>query len=242
MVILEAEKLTKRFGGLVAVQDFDLTVRRGDLAGLIGPNGAGKTTVFNLLACFFPPDGGRIVFRGKDIRGLRPHQAALLGVARTFQVTRPFVDNTVLENVMVGAFCRVRRTREAEAAARRALDLVEFGHRADVVGHELTVAERKRLEVARALATRPELLLLDEPMAGLNATERGHLVELLRRIRDRHGVTMILVEHDMKAVMSLCERVVVLHRGQKLIEGTPAEVARDPAAITAYLGEGYAAS
>jgi branched-chain amino acid transport system ATP-binding protein len=242
MVILEAEKLTKRFGGLVAVQDFDLTVERGDLAGLIGPNGAGKTTVFNLLACYFPPDGGRIVFRGRDIRGLRPHQAAGLGVARTFQVTRPFVDNTVLENVMVGAFCRERSTREAEAAARRTLDLVEFGHRADVVGHELTVAERKRLEVARALATRPELLLLDEPMAGLNATERGHLIELLRRIRDQHGVTMILVEHDMKAVMSLCERVILLHRGQKLIEGTPGEVARDPGAITAYLGEGYAAS
>ncbi len=152
------------------------------------------------------------------------------------------MDNTVLENVMVGTFCRAGSTREADAAARRTLDLVEFGHRADVVGHELTVAERTRLELARTLATRPELLLLDEPMAGLNATERGHLLELLRRIRNEQGVTMILVEHDMKAVMSLCERVILLHRGQKLIEGTPGEVARDPGAITAYLREGHGTS
>jgi branched-chain amino acid transport system ATP-binding protein len=242
MAILEAQQLTKRFGGLVAVQDFDFTVPEQTLLGLIGPNGAGKTTVFNMLACYFPPDSGQILFQGQNLSGMRPHQVCTLGLARTFQVTKPFVDNTVLENVMVGAFCRTTHAREAERTARQTLERLEFSHRQDVIGHELTVAERKRLELARALATQPKVLLLDEPMAGLNQTEKAHMLELLRRIRDQQGMTIIVVEHDMKAVMSLCERIILMHRGEKLVEGTPEQVARDPRAISAYLGEEYAAS
>jgi branched-chain amino acid transport system ATP-binding protein len=242
MVILEVQKLIKRFGGLVAVQDFDFALEEQTLLGLIGPNGAGKTTVFNILACYFPPDSGQVTFQGQNLVGLQPHQACALGLARTFQVTKPFVDNTVLENVMVGAFCRTTKTREAEHMARQTLDILEFSHRQDVIGHELTVAERKRLELARALATQPKLLLLDEPMAGLNPTEKAHLLELLRRIRDQQKMTIIVVEHDMKAVMSLCERIILMHRGEKLVEGTPEQVAHDPRAISAYLGEEYAAS
>jgi len=240
--LLEIRGLAKRFGGLVAVNDFDLTVADGEILGLIGPNGAGKTTVFNMAACYFQPDAGQIAFAGKSLIGLRPDQACALGIGRTFQVTKPFPESTVLANVMVGAFCRVRSTREARRVALEALDTVEFAHRRDVLGHELTVAERKRVEVARALATGPRLLLLDEPIAGLNATEKAHLLGLLREVRDRRGLAIILVEHDMKAVMSLCERVALMHRGEKLLEGAPAEVARDPRAIAAYLGEDYAAA
>jgi branched-chain amino acid transport system ATP-binding protein/branched-chain amino acid transport system permease protein len=240
--LLEVRGLAKRFGGLVAVQGFDLTVREGEIVGLIGPNGAGKTTVFNMAAGAFPPDAGEVRFRGKTLGGLTPHQACALGIARTFQVTKPFEESTVLANVMVGAFCRTGDRREARRLALEALETVEFAHRRDVVGHELTVSERKRLEVARALATRPRLLLLDEPMAGLNPTEKAHLLDLLRQIRDREGIAIVLVEHDMRAVMTLCERIALMHRGEKLLEGTPAEVAHDPRAIAAYLGEDYAAA
>ncbi len=240
MALLEAHKLQKRFGGLVAVQDFDLTVEEHDLIGLIGPNGAGKTTVFNMLACYFPPDAGQIIFQGHSLAGLRPYQACEIGIARTFQVTKPFVDNTVLENVMVGAFCRTSNRREAQRTALEVLETLDFVHRRDIIGHELTVAERKRLELARALATRPKLLLLDEPMAGLNPTEKAQMLEILRHIRTTQSMTIILVEHDMKAVMTLCERIILLHRGEKLVEGTPEQVARDSRAISAYLGEEYA--
>jgi len=240
--LLEVRGLQKSFGGLVAVQAFDLTVAAGEIVGLIGPNGAGKTTVFNMAACFFPPDAGEVLFQGRSLVGLRPHQACALGLARTFQVTKPFEESTVLANVMVGAFCRTRDRRQAARIARAVLETVDFAHRWDVVGHQLTVAERKRVEVARALATRPRLLLLDEPMAGLNPTEKALLLALLRQVRDRQGLGIVLVEHDMQAVMSLCERIALMHRGQKLLEGTPAEVAHDPRAIAAYLGEDYAAA
>jgi branched-chain amino acid transport system ATP-binding protein len=193
-----------------------------------------------MLACYFPPDAGEIIFQGQNLAGVRPYQACTLGIARTFQVTKPFVDNTVLENVMVGAFCRTSSTREAQRIALGVLATLDFSHRKDVIGHELTVAERKRLELARALATRPRLLLLDEPMAGLNPTEKTHMLEAIQQIKTSQGITLILVEHDMKAVMTLCERITLLHRGEKLVEGTPEQVARDPKAISAYLGEEYA--
>jgi branched-chain amino acid transport system permease protein len=240
--LLEMRGLKKSFGGLVAVQDFDLAVAHGEIVGLIGPNGAGKTTVFNVAACYFPPDAGQVLFEGRNLVGLGPHRACGLGISRTFQVTRPFEESTVLANVMVGAFCRTENTRAARRAALEVLEMVEFTHRQDVLGHELTVAERKRVEVARALATRPRLLLLDEPMAGLNATEKAHLLVLLRQIRDQRGLTIILVEHDMKAVMAFCDRIALMHRGLKLLEGLPAEVARDPRAVAAYLGEDYVAA
>ena len=239
-MIIEARKVTKRFGGLVAVNELDVAAEERAILGLIGPNGAGKTTLFNMLAGYFAPDSGEILFAGKNVAGLPPYQLCELGLARTFQVTKPFVDNTVLENVMVGAFRRARSTREAQRAAERILETLEFGHRMDATGHELTVAERKRLELARALATQPRVLLLDEPMAGLNATEKAHMLGLLRTIRDERGMTIIVVEHDMKAVMTLCERVMLMHRGEKLLEGPPADVASDPRAISVYLGAEYA--
>ncbi len=237
--LLEIRDIAKRFGGLVAVRRFDLTVRDGEIVGLIGPNGAGKTTVFNMVACTFPPDRGAIVFDGALITGMRPCRACALGVARTFQVTKPFEESTVLANVMIGAFCRTADARTARGVAVDALAAVGFAHRHDALGHELTIAERKRVEVARALATRPRLLLLDEPMAGLNATEKTRMLELLRGIRDRDGVAIVLVEHDMRAVMALCERIALMHRGEKLLEGKPLEIAQDPRAIAAYLGEDY---
>lgn len=239
MRMLQVERLNKSFGGLVAVHDFDMAVEEREIVGLIGPNGAGKTTVFNMIACFYPPDSGRITFEGKDLVGMKPYQVCSLGIARTFQVTKPFVNNTVLENVMVGAFSRISNPREARRKALEVLERVDFlGHK-DVLGHELTTVDYKRLELARALATNPKLLLLDEAMAGLNPAEKFHLLTLLRRIRDQ-GITLVVVEHDMKAMMTLCERIILMHRGEKLVEGTPSLVANNPQAIAAYLGEEYA--
>jgi branched-chain amino acid transport system ATP-binding protein len=234
------EELNKTFGGLIAVHDFAMSVEKGEIIGLIGPNGAGKTTLFNMVAGFYSPDSGRIIFQGRNLVGMKPYQVCALGIARTFQLTKPFVNNTVLENVMVGAFPRASSAREARRKALQTLEVVEFSEYKDVLGQELTPADQKRLEFARALATEPQLLLLDEAMAGLNAAEKLHLLDLLRRIRDR-GITLMVVEHDMKAVMTLCERVILMHRGEKLVEGTPQKVANDPQAIAAYLGEEYAA-
>jgi branched-chain amino acid transport system ATP-binding protein len=241
MEILRLEGLHKHFGGLVAVEDFALSVVEAEIIGLIGPNGAGKTTVFNMVAGFYPPDSGRVFFQGRDLVGMKSHRICDLGLARTFQVTKPFGDITVLENVMVGAFARLRKASEARRRALEVLEEIGFSDHQDMLGSELTTADHKRLELARALATRPRLLLLDEPMAGLNPTEKFRLLDLFRAIRDR-GVTLFVVEHDMRAVMNLCERIVVMDRGKKLLEGTPEEVAHDPRAISAYLGEEYAAT
>ena len=241
MKFLAVEKIKKTFGGLVAVQNFDMTIEKGEIVGLIGPNGAGKTTVFNMVAGFYSPDAGRVVFEGKDLVGMKPYQVCAVGIARTFQVTKPFVNNTVLENVMVGAFSRTAHSHEARKKALEILEFLEFREHKDVLGNELTPADHKRLELARALATQPRLLLLDESMAGLNPAEKMHLLELLRRVRDQ-GITLLVVEHDMKAVMTLCERIVMMHRGEKLVEGAPQQVANNPQAIAAYLGEEYAAA
>ena len=220
MSILQVEKLNKSFGGLVAVHNFDMAVEKGEIVGLIGPNGAGKTTVFNMVAGFYQPDSGRVTFEGKDLIGMNPYQFCALGIARTFQVTKPFVNNTVLDNVMVGAFCRTRNAAEARSRALQILEFLEFQEYKDVLGHELTPVNHKRLEVARALATRPKLLLLDEAMAGLNPAEKLHLLSLLRRIRDQ-GITLVVIEHDMKAAMTLCERIILLHRGENLLGRNP---------------------
>jgi len=239
MSMLRVENLNKSFGGLVAVHDFSIKVEKGEIVGLIGPNGAGKTTVFNMVACFYAPDSGRIAFEGKNLVGLRPYHVCNMGIARTFQVTKPFVNNTVLENVMIGAFSRTYDPRQARGKALEVLEKVHFLQHKDMLGHELTTVDHKRLELARSLATDPKLLLLDEVMAGLTPSEKVHLLDLLRSIRDQ-GITLIVVEHDMKAVMSLCERIVLMHRGEKLVEGAPQEVANNPQAIAAYLGEEYA--
>jgi branched-chain amino acid transport system ATP-binding protein len=238
--LLEVARLTKRFGGLVANDGVSFSLEAGEILGLIGPNGAGKTTLFNALAGFFAPTSGSIRLEGEAITGLAPERVAARGVARTFQIVRVFRSMTVLENVMVGALLREKRVRLAEAAAREALAFCGMPAREGALAANLTVAEQKRLEVARALATGPKLLLLDEVMAGLTAAEVQGAVDLVRRIRAR-GVACVVVEHVMEGIMPIADRILVLDRGKVLALGAPAAVARDPAVIAAYLGEGFRA-
>jgi branched-chain amino acid transport system ATP-binding protein len=238
MNLLVARGLAKRFGGVQAVGGLDLTIADGDVVGLIGPNGAGKTTVFNLLSGFLVPDGGDIRFRGRSIVGLAPHAICQLGLARTFQIVRPFPRLSVLDNVMVGALARHPGAGPARAVARGVIERLGLGAKAAHPAAGLTLAERKRLELARALATEPALLLLDEVMAGLNATEIAGLVALVGEIH-RGGVSILLIEHNMRAVMTLSQRIVVLNFGERVAEGPPAAIANHPRVIEAYLGEEY---
>jgi branched-chain amino acid transport system ATP-binding protein len=239
--LLEARGLVKHFGGVQAVAGLDLTMADGEVLGLIGPNGAGKTTVFNLLSGFLAPNSGSIHFRGRSVRGLAPHAICRLGLARTFQIVRPFARLSVLDNVMVGALARHPEAPRARERARGVIDRLGLGPKAAQRAGALTLPERKRLELARALATEPTLLLLDEVMAGLNATEIAALVALIGEIH-RGGVSILLIEHNMRAVMALSHRIVVLNFGETVTEGPPAVVANDPRVVEAYLGEDYAAA
>ncbi len=238
--LVGVEHLTKRFGGLTANEDISFSIAAGEIVGLIGPNGAGKTTLFNSLAGFFPPTTGTIRFEGKAITGLPPDKVAALGIARTFQIVRIFRSMTVLENVMVGAMLHHKAVHRAERVAVETLAFVGLDRRAADPAGQLTVSEQKRLEVARALATSPKLLLLDEVMAGLTPAEVHEAVELVKRIRAR-GIACVVVEHVMEGVMPIADRMLVLDYGRKIAEGPPEAIAGDPAVIAAYLGEGYRA-
>jgi branched-chain amino acid transport system ATP-binding protein len=234
--LLNVRGLTKHFGGLFANEDVSFAVDRGEIVGLIGPNGAGKTTLFNCLAGFHTPSAGTIEFDGKTFARLTPERAARHGIARTFQIVRTFASMTACENVMVGAMIHNKRVAEARALAMDTLSFVGLSARAGSTAGTMTVAEQRRLEIARALATAPKLLLLDEVMAGLNPAEVRQAAELVRRIRDR-DIACVIVEHVMEAIMPIAHRIVVLDAGRKIADGPPDAIARDPAVLAAYLGD-----
>jgi branched-chain amino acid transport system ATP-binding protein len=238
MTLLKVEGVTKRFGGLVAVNNVSLELPEGEILGLIGPNGAGKTTLFNVISGNYEPDHGQVFFNGADISKLPPHKVSQLGLVRTFQIVKPFATLSVVANVMVGAFLRTNRTRAAEQQAREVVEFVGLGRFADQPADSLTTAGRKRVELARALATQPRILLLDEVMAGLTPTESVALVELIRQIRER-GITILVIEHVMQAIMTLSDHIAVLHHGQLIAVGEPSEIATDDKVIEAYLGEEF---
>lgn len=236
--ILEVKGITKKFGGHVAVNDVSFALAEGEILGLIGPNGAGKTTLFNVMVGALKADSGQTDFQGQPITGLPVHQVVALGLARTFQVVKPFGDLSVLENVMVGAFLRHPDTVDAESHAREIIAFTGLEDSIDRPARGLTLAGRKRLELARALATDPTVLLLDEVMAGLTPTESTRIVEVLHRIRES-GVSLLIIEHVMAAVMALSDRVAVLHHGELLALGSPQEVTSDQKVIEAYLGKDF---
>ncbi len=236
--LLRIDQIVKNFGGLTALAGVDILVSEGQIKSIIGPNGAGKTTLFNVITGFYNPNGGRILFQGKNITGLPPEEIAFTGIGRTFQLVKPFLNMTLLENVIVGALNRTSSVKEARKRAMNIIGFLGLEEKTKTPTDALTIEDRKRLELARALATSPSLLLLDEVMAGLNPAEVNEMIGLIRRMRD-DGVTILLIEHVMHAVLKLSDEVVVLNYGEKIYEGDPALVVKDPKVIEIYLGEDY---
>jgi len=239
MRILEGEEVTKHFGGLAAVNRVNFDINQGEVVGLIGPNGAGKTTLFNLISGSLPTTAGEIRYKGKKITGLKPHQICKKGVARTFQSAKLFAGMTVFENALAASLFGTKRAISVPDAGREAMGLLEFVELSTVgamLAKDLSIGSRKRLEVARALATKPDLLMFDEVMAGLNSVEVAQAMELITKIRNK-GMTIFMIEHVMKAIMSVCDRIIVLHHGSKIAEGTPEEIATSHTVVEVYLGE-----
>lgn len=238
MKLLSAEHLTKRFGGLTAVNDVSFEVEEGEIRGLIGPNGAGKTTLFNIVAGSLTPDSGVLRFKERDLLSLRPYEICKLGISRTFQLVKPFLNQTVLQNALVGVLFGRAQKVPTDAAVREAGEVVKVvgldGKEADAVAN-LPFLDRKKVELARALATKPSLLLLDEPVAGLNPTETGEFLNIVRSV-NQTGVTVLLIEHIMRAIMTVSDRIMVLHHGEKIAEGTPNEITNDPRVVDVYFG------
>lgn len=235
MALLEIKNLVKAFGGLKAVNDVTFHVDEGEIFGLIGPNGSGKTTTFNCINNYFPITSGDVVFKGKSIKGLKTHKVCHLGIGRTFQVVKPLARMTVLENVTASAFCRVNGIGEAQEAALKVLEFTNLIGEKDKLAKSLPIGGRKRLEIARALATKPELILLDETAAGLNPSELDEAIDLIKKMRDS-GITILIIEHIMKVIMTISDRIHAINFGQTIASGTPQEVANNPAVIEAYLG------
>jgi branched-chain amino acid transport system ATP-binding protein len=238
MIMLEARNISKFFGGLAAVSDVSFGVHKGEILGLIGPNGAGKTTCFNMLNGFYAPSKGDVFFKGERITHQKPHTICKLGVARTFQVVKPIQRMSVLDNVIASAFVRAKTKARAEEIAVEALTFTGLYEDRSVLSKGLPLGKRKKLEIARALATQPEMLLLDESCAGLNPSELNEAIDIIRKIRDR-GITILIIEHHMKVIMSISDRIVVINYGQKIAEGTPHEIGNSPVVIEAYLGEAH---
>jgi branched-chain amino acid transport system ATP-binding protein len=235
MAILEIKHVSKFFGGLAANSDVSFELEQGMIMGLIGPNGAGKTTLFNCITGYYPPSKGEVIFDGKTMNGLQPDKVCKLGMARTWQKVRPLAKMSVVDNVMVGALCRTNSLKVAREMAMEQVKVVRLDHRADFLAGGLPIGERKKLEVARVLATQPKLLLLDEVMGGLNPAESEEIIQLILDIR-KLGITQMVIEHDMKAIMRISDRIVVLNSGEKLAEGSPEEIVKNPEVVAAYLG------
>ncbi|WP_352923105.1 ABC transporter ATP-binding protein [Peribacillus simplex] len=235
-LIIQVKEVSKHFGGLKAVNSVSFDVKENEIVGIIGPNGAGKTTLFNLISGSLPVTSGQVVFNNENITSQKPYVICKKGIGRTYQIVKPFGNISVLENVMVGAFNKATSTKEAKEFSLEILYKVGLEKKKDQIGKSLTIADKKRLEVAKALATQPTLLLLDEVMAGLNPSEVKELLPMIKGLRDS-GITIILIEHIMEVVMTVCDRIVVVHHGEKIAEGTPKEIANNPQVIKAYLGE-----
>lgn len=242
MILLECKNLTKRFGGLTAIKNLSLYVDDREILGLIGPNGAGKTTLFNLISGVYYPDEGKIIFMGKEITHLKPNQRCKIGIARTYQLIKPYLNQTVLQNVLVGILFGRREKSDLNVSIKEALNILKFLNledKCDEHVEHLSILDRKKVEIARALAVKPRLLLLDEPMSGLNPTEVDHFSKIILQVKEKYQSTIFIIEHVLRAIMRLAQRVIVISYGEKICEGTPEHVCADKEVLRAYLGEGF---